>query len=87
MKTLKSWEEVERILRDRIKFIGDNEQIYTGCPADLLKELRQAFQQEIRQANIDGMEMAIDIFDSDYDPLTYRGRVKDAIVKFYKSKS
>jgi hypothetical protein len=52
-----------------------------------MNEIIDLVCQEIRQAKIDGMEMAIDIFDSDYDPLTYRGRVKDAIVKFYKSKS
>jgi hypothetical protein len=33
---------LEETLKNRIKFIGDNEQIYTGCPQDLIDELSQA---------------------------------------------
>lgn len=38
-EALNLWLAIEEILVNRIKFIGKNEQIYTGYPAELIKEL------------------------------------------------
>lgn len=41
---------IEQVLLNRIKLIGDEDQLYTGYPAQLIEELASAFHQELQKA-------------------------------------
>jgi len=49
--------KIEEILRDRIKFIGDDEHTYFGTPGDLIKAIAQLLADERERAVKDIKEL------------------------------
>ena len=52
-------EKIDEILRNRVKFIGDNEWTLLGYPEDVIKELSESIKQLIEEEIEEAIEEAI----------------------------
>ena len=52
-------ESIEQVLLNRIKLIGDEDQLYTGYPQQLIDELVNVFHHQLQKARTDWLREEI----------------------------
>lgn len=57
---------IEDTLANRIKLIGDEDQLYTGYPNQLIDELTEAVSQVTQQERVEELELLPKIIDSNH---------------------